>query len=284
MLRTILVPLAQGLSAQPALEAAFGLAKRMEAHLSVMFVRPNPTAVLPYLPLQFGGSQLMHDEVEREDWCSAGLDRSRFEGWRVRHEIQEAPVDDRLDSCFASWTERVGEIEPIVTRYGRVSDLIVMSRFQLDDVAAERCFDAAVFGSGRPTLLVPEQPAGDLLDHVIVAWNGSLEVSHAVFGAMPLLRAAGRVSIFSVAERGNAEAEIAPLAEALSWHGVPTHAVPRSAVPRPTGAALLADAALGGVSLIVMGAYTHSRLWQEVLGDVTRQVLAESNIPVLMSH
>ena len=39
-----------------------------------------------------------------------------------------------------------------------------------------------------------------------------------------------------------------------------------------------------GASLIVMGAYTHSRLWQEVLGDVTRHVLAEATIPVLMSH
>jgi nucleotide-binding universal stress UspA family protein len=37
-------------------------------------------------------------------------------------------------------------------------------------------------------------------------------------------------------------------------------------------------------TLIVMGAYTHGRLRQSFLGGVTRQVLAEATIPVLMSH
>jgi nucleotide-binding universal stress UspA family protein len=281
MLRSILVPLSQGLTPEPALGAAFGLAKRMNAHLCAMFVRPHPTAVIPYIPVQLAESELI--EIERAGRQAAGLDRCRFDAFRVRHEIPEAPVDNRLDSCFASWAEQVGEIEPVVTRYGRVSDLIVMSRFKAQDVAAERCFDAAVFASGRPTLLVPEQ-SGDLLGHVMIAWNGSLEASHAVFGAMPLLHAAERVSIFSVPEGGEAEADSGRLAEALSWHGIPTHPAPRYAVPCSTGAALLAVAGISEVSLIVMGAYTHSRLRQELLGGVTREVLASATIPVLMSH
>ena len=37
-------------------------------------------------------------------------------------------------------------------------------------------------------------------------------------------------------------------------------------------------------SLLVMGAYTHSRLRQVVLGGVTRHVLANAKLPLLMTH
>jgi len=36
--------------------------------------------------------------------------------------------------------------------------------------------------------------------------------------------------------------------------------------------------------LIVMGAYTHSRVRQTLLGGVTRHALAHAKVPVLMAH
>jgi nucleotide-binding universal stress UspA family protein len=74
------------------------------------------------------------------------------------------------------------------------------------------------------------------------------------------------------------------LAEAFSWYGIPTHLAGRSAVPSSTGADMLAVARVSEVSLVVMGAYTHSRLRQSFLGGATREVLAEATIPILMSH
>jgi nucleotide-binding universal stress UspA family protein len=258
----------------------------MNSHIRAMFVRPeSETAMsyLPILPMVGAAAGVARDAIEREGHQAAEAAEVHFDAWRSQHEIPDVPRDDRLDSCFATWTELVGEIEPVVTHFGRVSDLIVMNRFK-NDLIAERCFDAAVFGSGRPTLLVPREPASDTLDHVMIAWNGSLEASHAVFGAMPLLRAALRVSIFSVPEAESDKADGAELAEALSWYGIPTHLAGRSAVPCSTGAALLAVARMSGVSLVVMGAYTHSRLRQSFLGGATREVLAEATIPILMSH
>ena len=144
----------------------------------------------------------------------------------------------------------MGEIEPVVTHFGRVSDLIVMSRFQANDLVAERCFDAAVFGSGRPTLVVSATLPWDMLDHVMIAWNGSLEASHAVFGAMPLLRAAGRVSIFSVQEVKTDQASGAELVEALSWYGIPACHVGGPETQGSTGAALLTMAGRNEATLI----------------------------------
>ena len=47
---------------------------------------------------------------------------------------------------------------------------------------------------------------------------------------------------------------------------------------------LLAKADEIDADLLVMGAYGHSRLRELVLGGVTRHVLAEARLPVLMAH
>ena len=48
--------------------------------------------------------------------------------------------------------------------------------------------------------------------------------------------------------------------------------------------ALVAVAAEAGCDLVVMGAYSHSRLRQLILGGVTRHMLGSAPVPLLMSH
>ena len=49
-------------------------------------------------------------------------------------------------------------------------------------------------------------------------------------------------------------------------------------------AELLRQAVGCGADLLVMGAYTHSRLRQLILGGVTRHVLENAALPVMMSR
>ena len=283
MMRTILVPFAPGVPSEPALDAALSLAKRMNSHIRAAFVRPEPRVALSYVP-QAIATMITSETIEREDSKTAAEERGRFEAWRSRHGVPAGAVHHRLDSCFASWLEKVGDIEQVITHYGRVSDLIVMTRFTPDHVQAQRCFDAALFDTGRPTLLVPGKLPWDMIDHVLVAWNGSVEASRAAFGVLPLLHAATRVSLFTVPTPENDEATGAELAEALSWQGIRTYESIHPQNIEPIGAALLMAAARCDASLIVMGAYTHSRLRQSFLGGVTRHVLSEAPIPIVMCH
>jgi nucleotide-binding universal stress UspA family protein len=278
MMRTILVPFGGNLVSEPALDGAYSVASQMNSHIRALLLRPDVLAVARELP------EAVADQLEWQNQQEAETAKGCFAEWRAAHRIPEAPVGSRLDSCFASWTEQFGEIEEIVTRFGRVSDLIVMSGFTVGNITAERCFDAAVFGSGRPTLLVPEQRPSVFLEHVMIAWDGSLEASHAVFAAMPLLRAAPQVSIFNAPEAEGAKPYGPELAEALSWYGIAAPRLVRPSASTPPGAALLEMASRGGATLIVMGAYTHSRLRRAFLGGVTGRVLAEATIPVLMCH
>jgi nucleotide-binding universal stress UspA family protein len=50
------------------------------------------------------------------------------------------------------------------------------------------------------------------------------------------------------------------------------------------GQTLLAKADALGADLIVMGAYTHSRLRQLIMGGVTRHLLHGATVPLLLCH
>ena len=65
------------------------------------------------------------------------------------------------------------------------------------------------------------------------------------------------------------------LGERMRRGGVPDVAVAE---------ALLSHAADSQADFIVMGGYGHSRLWELVLGGVTRTMLETMTVPVLMSH
>ncbi|MCA3266502.1 MAG: universal stress protein, partial [Azospirillum sp.] len=61
--------------------------------------------------------------------------------------------------------------------------------------------------------------------------------------------------------------------------------VARADVPTiQAGPHTLAEARNAGCGLLIMGAYTHSRLRQLVFGGVTRHVLQNADLPVLMAH
>jgi nucleotide-binding universal stress UspA family protein len=283
MMRTILVPLTAGLAGEPVLDAALVLARRVNGHIRALFILPDPHAVLAFLPDVILAAGVTREVIERETQEAAAEEKERFIDWRTRNNVPEA-ADGRLDTCFATWAEQIGEFEAVVTRWGRLSDLIVIPRPAAGAVLARRYFDAAVFGSGRPTLVVSDKTHFEMADRVMVAWNGSLEASRAVFGAMPLLHLAGRVSIFAAPQYDIEDVDPADLAKYLSWHGIRAHPVVSPKDEHATGAALVSAATEQRATLIVMGAYTHSRLRQSFLGGVTRHLLAHAPVPLLMSH
>ncbi|MDQ0469824.1 universal stress protein [Labrys wisconsinensis] len=282
--RCILVPTGPGIDAGHRLEAAVRLAGRTHAHVEVLFVRPDAKVLYASLPEVLQAAGVTAESIERDNIESASRACATLEAWCAARDLPMSP-DDRLDATFASWREAIGEVSTIVAAAGRVSDLIVVDRPLWTDPFVVEAFDAAVFASGRPTLVVGDRVPDDLLRHVMIAWNGSLEGARAVAQAMPLLQEAAHVTIFTAPGAQPARADLSDLGQYLRWHGVvarPAVAAPDDAVP--VGEALLTVCSQENASLLVMGAYTHSRLRQLLLGGVTRHVLDHAPMPVLMAH
>jgi nucleotide-binding universal stress UspA family protein len=68
----------------------------------------------------------------------------------------------------------------------------------------------------------------------------------------------------------------------LTVHGLFADQVAFAPIDNVVGAGLLAAATQFGCDLLVMGAYSHSRLRQLILGGVTRHVLEHASIPLMM--
>ena len=176
-----------------------------------------------------------------------------------------------------------------VIETARCADLIIAAQGDPKSPEGFRDLDGFLFESGRPVLMVPNilsQPKP--FRRVLIAWNGSREATRATFDALPFLKKADEVEIFTVdpddtATQTGAIAG-AEIAATLARHGVKAtlsvgeaHGMSRSAVIENR----LSDSS---IDLLVMGAYTHSRLWQMLFGGTTKTLLESMTALTLLSR
>ena len=155
-----------------------------------------------------------------------------------------------------------------------------------EDGAAPHGFvESVILDSGMPAMIVPNSDRQATLgDRVVVAWNGSASAARALKSALPLLRQAASVHVASWGPLP----PVAPLSrlDVRAWlrrHDVESelHVGASAAHVADDLAALVGDV---GADLVVMGCYGHSRIREQVLGGVTRALLARLPAPILMSH
>jgi nucleotide-binding universal stress UspA family protein len=119
---------------------------------------------------------------------------------------------------------------------------------------------------------------------VCIAWNGTAESASSVWAALPWMKRAEGVRILT-AEGYQRRGPAAPdLVAYLAMHGVEADVTTFHPASGSVGAGLLAAATQFECDLLSMGAYSHSRLRQLILGGVTRHVLEHATLPVMMSR
>ncbi|MCZ7563505.1 MAG: universal stress protein [Burkholderiales bacterium] len=200
----------------------------------------------------------------------------------------------RLSSQGLSGECRVveGAPEDLAAVHGRYADLLVVSQPDPGTsyyAEAMQDIQSVIFAAGRPLLLVPYAGQVKALGtHVLVAWNASREATRAVTDALPLLRRASKVTVMVVRPREDAQAHGdvpgADIAAYLARHGVKVEVSAEHGTGIEVGELMLSRVADLNVDLVVMGAYSHSRLRQWILGGATRTLLESMTVPVLMSH
>ncbi|EJT06027.1 universal stress protein [Rhizobium sp. CCGE 510] len=149
--------------------------------------------------------------------------------------------------------------------------------------------DSFLFETGRPVLIIPyviRQPKP--IKRVLIAWNGSKEVARATFDALPILKAADEVEIFSVDPADTAlQSPLTPGAEiaaTLARHGVKTTLATARSVDKNTSHVIENRLSDDSIDLLVMGAYTHSWLWQMIFGGTTKTLLQSMTALTLLSR
>ena len=175
------------------------------------------------------------------------------------------------------------ELSGLLVDYAQLRDLTIMP--ESDD----RWYaEAVIFGSGRPTLILPRNPrsATFALGTVVVAWDFSRAAARAVADSLPLLERAANVRVVCVLneKRLDRKHSAEDLSANLFRHGVDVTLDQIDAKGRVIGEVLESYVAAHAADLLVMGAYGHSRLREFVLGGATRSLLSRPPLPILFSH
>jgi nucleotide-binding universal stress UspA family protein len=285
-IKLVLVPITGTDEDGAVLEAAWNLATRFAAHMAVLHAQLDPRDAVPFLGEGASGAliQQIMEAAQRDSATRTTRARASFETWRQRHDIPLA-APGVASGPTASWREDVGAEDEVVGRRGRLADLIVVRQPSSEgNIVPTVSFEAALLDTGRPVLAVPASGTGRMAEGpVLVAWNGSVESGRAIWAAIPLLEKAPRVSILSVLEDDKA-ADGGKVVEYLAWHGVKADLLPTARKQSNVGAQILSEASGLGAGMLVMGAYTRSRLRRMVFGGVTEHVLTNATIPAFMMH
>lgn len=180
---------------------------------------------------------------------------------------------------------------PSLVRHAHCSDLVVLTQARRDpqDKATQVLVEEVVLYSARPTLVLPHTGRFDGAgSKVLVAWDDSREAARALNDALPILLQAQQVQLVywkktDVPEDETLRPRLDAVSRWLMWHGVASEVSIESS-DRRLADAMLSRASGMGADLIVMGAYGHARWAERVLGGATRDMLATSTLPLLMSH
>ena len=286
--RKILVPIGGGDATPWILEGALLFARATGAHINALHVHADAKETVPLLGEGMSGAMIeeMMDLAEKDGAERAKRSREKFDTFVAANAVRltDKPLS-RDGHITASLTFSEGREDEMVSRLGKVSDLVVCSQPNPDsDRPPLLVVHAAIFETGKPVLLLPLAPVENMGTNILIAWSGTPERARAVSVALPLLEKADKVTITTVeSENGPVRVHAKDLIDQLGWHGVSAVQDIISA-ERPAGEIISDRAKFFGCDLIVMGAFTHSRLIQIILGGVTRHMMNTSEIPVLMSH
>ena len=278
-LKNVAVGYSDSANSREALRVAIALSQRHEAALTGVHVRASVTEepqIQSWMPVA------LLDKLR-----AASRDSVRTAERGFREQLEAAGFSGPVD-----WVAEDGDVNERLARLARCFDLLVIGQFSGPSEATRFRVRAeyVVIRSGRPLLVVPAdyQAAAELSDHVVVAWDASRPAARALADAVHLFGATSRFDVVSVVSRLPDESAPATpghdVMRYLALHGVDAH---RRLIAAPRGelsSTLLTYCGDKRPDLLIMGAYNHARLRDELFGSVTRSILGRMNLPVLMSH
>ncbi len=276
--KNILVHLDRSKGCHNRLETAFKLARNFDARITGLFVVPD------YVVPSYVEAQVSVDVITEV-----------IEKALARAEETMTTYQKRADDAGVSMKGQVmeGQINPILREHSKYSDLLLLGQDQPEDPdnASYGLADSLLFEGACACMVVPH--SGKLSTpgkRILLTWNASRESARALREAMPLLSRAETVVVLS-SEPDSGDSDTASghphareLTKFLELHGIDTISSGISDLDMSATNAIVGQAADMNADLIVMGAYGHTRLREIILGGVTRDLIKQAPVPLLLAH
>ncbi len=165
---------------------ALSMGLHLEAHLTAVAFVQQRLSVGPFAELPHNLLEAMYEESCRA--AERALEQVRGTGFSwVETELMAVPAGQSTEDCFR-WL-------------ARHFDLVIVQQRAPDGPVNDSTVEAALFGSGRPVLVVPYVHAAPArFATVLIAWDESATAARAIGDALPLLKLADRVEVVTIAE------------------------------------------------------------------------------------
>lgn len=269
------------------LDTALHIATTYDAHIDVAFVK--------HIPLSYADTagdemsvQITADLLQNRNDSLEEIEselRALFDSFVDTNKITVSDRPTGTTQPTASWITMEGHPADAIGKCGGGYDLVVTGQSDDPQSIGGLTTESALFSTGRPVIIAPPDPPPHIGETVLIAWNRGAQAARAFHAAKALLLdRAKRVRILSITTGAKQGPPASEVAANLHWHGIDADVVELSPDYRSVGEVLLAEASAIGADLLVMGAFSHSRLRQLILGGVTKHVFDQADLPVLMAH
>lgn len=283
-IQTIMVPIRGDGKGTSVMDHAHAVAKKFNAHIDIIHARARPQDMMPY--------GVLMTAAMKQTILDASKAQAETEELRVREMFDEycERMDLNLVDCNAAnqggntvcWREITGKQADLIGVHGRIVDLIIVPK--PDGDLGLNTLEAALMTTGTRTLMCPDKPVGNVGDRIAIAWNGSAEAARVIKATLPFLKQASSVSIITNDVDGKSSGvPTADLQLVLRRHGVETDVLTFGGSD-DIGARILGTIGAVSADLLIMGAYSHSRRREMVLGGATHEIIEQAQLPVLMLH
>jgi nucleotide-binding universal stress UspA family protein len=274
--KSILVHVSNEDSVTKRIEAALSIARATSAHLTCLHVTPMEA----YVAFDsFGGVFVMKDAIKAID----------DEVARLRERIESELRDEDV-----SWDyiETTGYVATEIVSQAALADLVVTGREprKSEFGASAMTLLGDVLERSRTPLFIPGAAPVEPTGPALVAWDGSYEAANAVRMSLGLLKLASSVRVLHLTDKQEKAGNFpgTRLLEYLSRHGIHAEFIIESLAAAGddefVAAGLVSAARSLGGAYVVMGGYSHSRIREYLFGGVTRSMLQDSTVPLVIAH
>ncbi|UTW58056.1 universal stress protein [Kordiimonas sp. SCSIO 12603] len=285
-MKSVLLPLTAHVDLAPVSEFTARFSKKHSATITALYVEPDPRTAIPFVGEGLSADiiQSVQEAAEQENDEHEKFCKEQFAEIMKSHSIAKKNGDDILPNSHYRWKTLVGEISDHIGRKARTADVSICMQPSDKHECYKHLFNDLIYRSGRPVLMIPTEGNFEVGTNILIAWNGRAEVARSIANALPILRTAGKISIVQVDEIDEDRPSLYEAAEYLEDHGLTVSIIEQPQSNAGISDTILATAQDIQADLIVIGAYSHARWHEIILGSITTQIVANTKLPVFMSH
>ncbi|MDF7674865.1 universal stress protein [Acetobacteraceae bacterium ESL0709] len=296
--RNILLPLTSTHSLQSVFDTGLMLARRYRVRISCILFNDRPGEITA-MAGEGMAAAAMTDMIETAqkqsrhsfDTLRNYLDQLQEQGkiiWYDQSDLEQnlalPPLSEtNVPQITVRYIE--GTVEDILTWQSRLADIILVPPLiPGSNPHASDVLHAMLYDGSQPVIIAPPKPPTHVGEHIAIAWNGTAESALALRNVLPWARKAGKVTVVTGDHYQRLGPDIKDALNYLELHGITATSEIIEGSKRKIGETILRAAHDLKADLLSMGAYSHSRLRQRLLGGVTRYMLENGDMTIMMSR